>query len=62
MHGNFLKSVLEKEQVETKGMILDDAYFTTLAFVNVGENGERSFFRLQESQGQIQNSERRDGY
>lgn len=43
MHGNFLKSVLEKEQVETKGMILDDAYFTTLAFVNVGENGERSF-------------------
>ncbi len=35
MHGNFLKSVLEKEQVETKGMILDDAYFTTLAFVNV---------------------------
>lgn len=43
MHGNYLKSVLEKEQVETKGMVLDDAYFTTLAFVNVGENGERSF-------------------
>lgn len=43
MHGNFLKSVLEKEKVETKGMILDDAYFTTLAFVNVGENGERFF-------------------
>ena len=43
MHGNFLKSVLEKEKVETKGMLLDDAYFTTLAFVNVGEDGERSF-------------------
>lgn len=43
MHGNFLKSVLEKEKVETKGMLLDDEYFTTLAFVNVGEDGERSF-------------------
>ena len=43
MHGNFLKLVLEKEKVETKGMLLDDAYFTTLAFVNVGEDGERSF-------------------
>lgn len=43
MHGNYLKSVLEEKQVETKGMILDDSYFTTLAFVNVKENGDRSF-------------------
>ena len=43
MHGAFLKSVLEKEQVETAGMILDEHYFTTLAFVSVAENGERSF-------------------
>ena len=38
-----MKSVLEKEKVETDGMILDENYFTTLAFVNVAENGERTF-------------------
>lgn len=43
MHGEFLKSVLKKEKVETRGMLLDENYFTTLAFVNVGANGERSF-------------------
>ncbi|MDD3339071.1 MAG: carbohydrate kinase [Lachnospiraceae bacterium] len=43
MHGEFLRSVLEKENVDTEGMILDKKYFTTLAFVNVGENGERTF-------------------
>ena len=43
MHGEFLKSVLEKENVETEGMLLDEKYFTTLAFVNIDENGERTF-------------------
>lgn len=43
MHGEFLKSVLEKEKVGTDGMILDENYFTTLAFVNISENGERTF-------------------
>ena len=43
MHGEFLQSVLNAEGVETAGMILDENYFTTLAFVNVGANGERSF-------------------
>ena len=43
MHGEFLKSVLEKEKVETAGMLLDENYFTTLAFVNVSGDGERSF-------------------
>lgn len=43
MHGEFLKSVLENEKVEADGMILDENYFTTLAFVSVAENGERSF-------------------
>ncbi len=43
MHGTFLKSVLEKENVGTEGMILDENYFTTLAFVNVDEKGERTF-------------------
>ena len=43
MHGKFLKSVLEKESVDTKGMLLDENYFTTLAFVEVSETGERTF-------------------
>lgn len=43
MHGEFLHSVLKNENVDTKGMILDRNYFTTLAFVDVGESGERSF-------------------
>lgn len=43
MHGKFLKSVLKKENVDTKGLILDEQYFTTLAFVEVSETGERTF-------------------
>ena len=43
MHGTFLKEVLRKENVNTDGMLLDKKYFTTLAFVQVKANGERSF-------------------
>lgn len=43
MHGEFLRSVLQKENVDTKGLILDEQYFTTLAFVDVNETGERTF-------------------
>ena len=43
MHGEFLRSVLQREKVDTKGMLLDEDYFTTLAFVEVNENGERTF-------------------
>ena len=43
MHGEFLKEVLKKENVETDGMLLDEKFFTTLAFVKTAENGERSF-------------------
>lgn len=42
MHGNFLKETLEKIGIETKGLIMDNDVFTTLAFVSL-ENGERSF-------------------
>lgn len=42
-HGEFLQEVLKKEQVDTSGLILDKEYFTTLAFVDVKENGERTF-------------------
>lgn len=43
MHGEFLRLVLEKENVDAKGMLLDKNYFTTLAFVEVNEAGERTF-------------------
>ncbi len=43
MHGEFLRAVLQKEQVDTSGMILDEDYFTTLAFVEVSDTGERTF-------------------
>lgn len=43
MHGGFLKETLAAEQVETKGLILDESWFTTLAFVDIGPSGERSF-------------------
>ncbi len=43
MHGEFLKNTLLNENVDTKGFVLDDKYFTTLAFVNINEFKERSF-------------------
>ena len=43
IHGEFLRSVLDKEQVDIKGLILDERYFTTLAFVETNSFGERTF-------------------
>lgn len=43
MHGTFLRSVLEREGVDASGLVLDPDYFTTLAFVNINEDGERTF-------------------
>lgn len=43
MHGKLLKRTLENQGVSTKGMVEDPDVFTTLAFVSVNENGERSF-------------------
>ncbi|MEY8337581.1 carbohydrate kinase [Lachnospiraceae bacterium 62-35] len=43
MHGRFLKHILEQEKIDTRGFILDDGYFTTLAFVELNEAGERNF-------------------
>lgn len=43
MHGRFLKQVLEQENINTEGFILDVQYFTTLAFVELNEHGERNF-------------------
>lgn len=43
MHGEFLKSTLEQEKVNIDGFVLDENYFTTLAFVDLNENKERTF-------------------
>lgn len=43
MQGEFLKETLGKYKVETKGLVVDEGAFTTLAFVNLSEKGERSF-------------------
>ena len=43
MHGEFLRAVLEKEKVDVSGFVMEERYFTTLAFVDVNEDGERTF-------------------
>lgn len=43
MHGRFLRDTLKGEGVDVSGMVLDPDVFTTLAFVALGEKGERSF-------------------
>lgn len=43
MHGFFLKNTLENELVNTDGFLLDSNFFTTLAFVDLDESGERTF-------------------
>ena len=43
MHGRFLKETLKREGIDTGCVVEDDEYFTTLAFVGLDENGERSF-------------------
>lgn len=41
--GRLLKSTLEGYGIQTRGLIVDKDYFTTLAFVTLDESGERSF-------------------
>ena len=41
--GIHLKSALENENINTDNLILSDKYNTTLAFVHLDENGNRSF-------------------
>lgn len=43
MHGDFLKKTLENEGIGTSSLIQDENFFTTLAFVEIGEDGERNF-------------------
>ncbi len=41
--GRFLKSELERGGINTDGLLLSEEYLTSLAFVQLGEGGERSF-------------------
>lgn len=43
MHGKFLKEVLEEQNIYTQGLVMDEHTFTTLAFVELKEDGERVF-------------------
>ena len=43
MFGNYLKGILEERKVDTRGLILDKDFSTTLAFVKNGSHGERDF-------------------
>ena len=43
MHGNFLRATLEADDVDCTGLVMDDEHFTTLAFVALSPEGERSF-------------------
>lgn len=43
MHGSFLIDTIKKEGICTDGVIVDGDHFTTLAFVNIDEKGDRSF-------------------
>lgn len=43
MHGQFLKETMGNAGIDTKGLIISDDVFTTLAFVSLNDKGEREF-------------------
>ncbi len=43
MHGRFLKETLENSGIDTTGLVMSNDFFTTLAFVALFPNGERTF-------------------
>ena len=43
MHGDFLRETIESNGIDCTGLISDPNSFTTLAFVALDENGDRSF-------------------
>lgn len=43
MQGRFLRDALNRDGINTQSLLLDQNYFTTLAFVDIDKDGERSF-------------------
>lgn len=41
--GELLKNSLEEFKIDTSNLLIDDEYFTTLAFVDIDESGDRKF-------------------
>ena len=52
MQGEFLKKSLQSEQIDTRALVEDENYFTTLAFVELDKT-ERENFLLQENREPI---------
>ena len=55
--GKHLINVMHSFGVNTKWMITDENYFTTLAFVSLMENGERDFYFNRGADGQLNRDE-----
>jgi fructokinase len=51
--GNHLMEVMHSFGVDTKWMLQDEHFFTTLAFVSLMENGERDFYFNRGADGQL---------
>lgn len=43
LHGHFLEDVLKREKIDTSSLVFDKQHFTTLAFVSLSPDGDRSF-------------------
>lgn len=43
MHGEFLRATMEANNIDVRGLLVDPHYFTTLAFVALDDQGDRSF-------------------
>lgn len=41
--GNMLRGTLQKSGIDTKGLVVDPKFFTTLAFVTFDDSGDRTF-------------------
>ncbi|MFQ8981288.1 MAG: hypothetical protein ACLR6I_12810 [Waltera sp.] len=41
--GRIFEKSLQSEQIDTRALVEDENYFTTLAFVELDKNGERKF-------------------
>lgn len=54
LHGRFLRRTLAAEGVDVSGLVLDGAYPTTLAFVELGADGERDFAFVRRGCGDTQ--------
>ncbi len=53
MHGYFLKETMQNANIDISGVISSKDYFTTLAFVDINDKGERSFSFARKSSADV---------